>query len=98
MHIALLPTSIQADQLANSMIVFRIPVVIPTQWKWVALFFVIGFFGYGAQVRQGYFLPSDINVLIVSYLFFVAFHYDAGSTYSLLSFGDCSAKLPQGEC
>jgi len=32
------------------MVIFRIPIVIPTQWKWVALFFVIGFFGYGAQV------------------------------------------------
>lgn len=35
------------------MVIFRIPIVIPTQWKWVALFFVIGFFGYGAQVGLG---------------------------------------------
>ena len=34
------------------MIVFHIPVVIPQQWKWVALFFVIGFFGYGTQVSR----------------------------------------------
>ena len=47
------------------MIIFRIPIVIPQQWQWGGLFFVIGLFGYGAQVRTSLQRPSPLDSCVL---------------------------------
>ena len=38
--------------LRHSMPVFRIPLVIPWGWDWMATLFFIGIFGFTGQVRR----------------------------------------------
>lgn len=51
------------------MIVFRIPVVIPTKLDWLLLLFLIGLAGFGGQVRHPpdpYFMSFDAEQVLLT--------------------------------
>lgn len=51
-HLRLTELTRQFDATLNSMLVFRMKLIIPAQWQWGLLFLVVGLCGYAAQVSR----------------------------------------------